>query len=114
MNPEERDALAQVVSNRIQHILGEKEDLENLLIVLGKPILDTKKLQYDAMKVVTRQTEGSKGYYLKAIPEDNQNNRDFELLIEDLKQHNGKLTKQGYFCWLFDDQKTAGMKPSKK
>jgi hypothetical protein len=73
-----------------------------------------KRLEYDLMKVVTQQTEGAKGYYLKASPEDNQNNRDFELLIEDLKQHDGKLTKQGYFCWLFSDKQTAGMKKSNR
>ena len=69
---------------------------------------------YDIMKIVTRQTEGKSGYYLKASAEDNQNNLDFEALIEDLKQHGNKLTKQGYFCWLFSDNKTVGMKPSKK
>ena len=67
----------------------------------------------DIMKLVTRQTEDKSGYYLKASAEDNQNNPDFEALIEDLKQHDNKLTKQGYFCWLFSDNKTVGMKPRK-
>jgi len=71
-------------------------------------------LQYDIMKIVTRQTEGPSGVYLKASEEDNRNNPDYEALLEDLKQHDGKLTRQGYFCWLFDDNTTAGMKLSKK
>ena len=69
---------------------------------------------YDIMKLVTRQTDGKSGYYLKASAADNQNNHNFEALIEDLKQHGSKLTKQGYFCWLFSDNKTVGMKPSRK
>ena len=68
---------------------------------------------YNILKIVTRQTEGKSGYYLKASAADNQNNPDFEALIEDLKQHDNKLTKQGYFCWLFSDNKTVGMKQSK-
>jgi hypothetical protein len=90
------------------------EVIDEFLSKIGKPITGKKELQYDIIKVVTRQTEGQKGYYLKASAEDNQNNRDFELLIEDLKQHDGKLTKQGYFAWLFSDNKNAGMKLSKK
>ena len=84
----------------------------NLLLVETEP----KQAQpnYDVMKLVTRQTEGKSGYYLKASAEDNQNNPDFEALIEDLKQHDNKLTKQGFFCWLFSDNKTVGMKQSKR
>jgi hypothetical protein len=70
--------------------------------------------QYDLMRVITRQTEGPNGIYLKVSVEDNQNNPDYEALLEDLKQHDGKLTKQSYFAWLFDDNRTVGMKPSKK
>jgi len=73
-----------------------------------------KQPEYDLIRVVTRQTEGPNGIYLKITKEDNKNNRDYELLIEDLKKHSGRLTKQGYFAWLFDDKKTAGMKLSKK
>ena len=69
---------------------------------------------YDVLKLVTRQTEGRSGYYLKASAADNQNNPDFDAVIEDLKQHDNALTKQGFFCWLFSDNKTVGMKPSKK
>ena len=72
-------------------------------------------LQYDLMKVVTRQTSGPNGVYLKAIEEDNQNNTNFELLLEDLKEHDNKLTKQGYFVWKFSgSNNTVGMKLSRK
>ena len=70
-------------------------------------------LQYDVMKTVTRQTAGKKGAYLKVTEEDNKDNKDYQRLVEDLKTRNQKLTTQGYFCWLFGDNKTVGMKQSK-
>jgi hypothetical protein len=72
--------------------------------------------QYDIMKVVTRQTEGRNGFYLKASAEDNKDNPDFLALVEDLKAHKGKLSRQGYFVWRFDktETETVGMKQSKK
>lgn len=69
---------------------------------------------YDLMKVVTHQAKGEKGHYLKVLPEANKENRDYELFIAHLKKSGGKLTKQGYFCWLFSDNVTAGMKLSNK
>ncbi len=70
--------------------------------------------QYDLMKVVTVQAEGPKGTYLKICPENNLNNPAYFALIEDLKQHKGSITRQGYFVFLFDNQKNAGIKPSKR
>ena len=92
---------AQMIADGFNKILEETEPQE-------------KQPEYDLMKVITQQTEGRNGYYLKASADDNQNNPDYLALVKDLKQHNGKLTRQGYFAWLFDDQKTCGMKLSKK
>ena len=72
------------------------------------------KPHYDIMKTVTRQTEGKNGAYLKVTEEDNKDNKNYHDLVEDLKTHNQKLTTQGYFCWLFGDNKTVGMKQSKR
>ena len=69
---------------------------------------------YDLMQVVTVQTEGPRGQYLKITHENNESNPVYFALVEDLKTHKGTITKQGYFVFLFEDQKTAGMKLSKK
>ena len=69
---------------------------------------------YDLMKTITRQVEGPNGAYLQVKAEDNKGNSDYDALIKDLTDHNGKLTRQGYFCWLFSDNKTVGMKISKR
>jgi hypothetical protein len=80
----------------------------NRLLELEEP-KETKK--YDLSKVKTEKTEGPSGFYQKATEQDSQ---DYRLLIEDLKQHDGKLTRDGMFIWLFSDGKAVGMKPSKK
>ena len=67
--------------------------------------------QYDISKVKTVQAEGPSGSYKKAISQDGD---DYKLLLKDLKAHDGKLVKDGLFCWCFDDGKTVGMKPSKR
>lgn len=87
-------------------------DVWNEILEKNEPKQEEPK--YDLMKIVTEQVEGPSGIYLKVTAKNNPGNPDYEALIEDLKQHNGKLTKQGYFVWLFDDKETAGMKLSKK
>ena len=117
MNLELRQALGEYFAAKVRGLLEEKEFAENVLNVLGKPILEeapkTEK-QYDLMKVVTVQAEGPRGQYLKITHENNESNPAYFALVEDLKQHKGSITRQGYFVFLFDDQKTAGMKLSNK
>jgi hypothetical protein len=69
------------------------------------------KPQYDLPKIKTERTEGPSGFYEKATEQDSQ---DYRKLLEDLKAHDGKLTRDGFWIWLFSDEKTVGMKPSKK
>ena len=95
---------------------------EGKLLEESKKVVDADKLdkpteaqpQYDIIKTVTRQAEGPNGAYLQVKAEDNKGNSDYDALIKDLKDNNGKLTRQGYFCWLFSDNKTVGMKISKR
>ena len=68
-------------------------------------------LMYDLSKIKTEKTEGPSGFYQKVTEQDSE---DYRLLIDDLKRHDGKLTRDGQWIWLFDDGKTIGMKPSKK
>jgi len=72
---------------------------------------EAQKLTYDISKIKTVQAEGPSGPYKKA---NNQDGNDYKLLIEDLKAHDGKITRDGFWIWLFNDGKTAGLKPSKR
>ena len=77
---------------------------------------ETEQLSYSISKINTEPAEGPNGPYKKATADKNQNNSDFEALFKDLEEHNGKLTKDGLFCWLFGQasQKTLGIKPSRR
>jgi len=70
---------------------------------------------WDPAKIKWEETQGPSGPYQRATIEDNKNNRDFELLLEDLEKHKGRLTKDGYFYWLFERSKipTVGRKKRK-
>jgi len=53
------------------------------------------------------EQEGTKGPYEKA---EFQDTTDFKAMLEDLKKHDGKVTRAGLFYWLFTDEKTVGRK----
>jgi len=55
-----------------------------------------------------QQTEGPSGPYERATAEDNKGISDFEVLMADLNAHNGKLTRNGFFYWLFSNGDAVG------
>jgi len=57
-----------------------------------------------------QQAQGPSGPYERADPKENVGNPDFEALIADLDQHNGKLTKQNWFYWKFTNGDFVGRK----
>ena len=77
----------------------------------------SEKPKWDPAKIKWVQVTGASGPYERypaegAKPEATE---DYKNLLEDLKSHNGKLTRDGYFYWLFSgDQATVGRKPRKE
>jgi hypothetical protein len=57
--------------------------------------------------ILWNPAEGPSGPYERACMPDNGN---FQLLIRDLQAHGGKLTREGWFYWLFGDGRTVGRK----
>lgn len=57
------------------------------------------------------KAEGTRGPYERA---DKQDSRDFRLMLKDLDEHGGRMTKGGYFYWRFDQSETVGRKPRKR
>jgi len=70
---------------------------------------ETEKSSWDPSKIKWTNADGSKGPYEKA---EQQNGEDFKAMLEDLKQHSGKLTRDNMFYWIFhrSDQTTVGRK----
>jgi hypothetical protein len=61
------------------------------------------------------QAQGTKGPY-ERYPAENEkaeSTEDYRNILEDLKTHNGKMTKNGYFYWVFTDGATVGRKKRK-
>jgi hypothetical protein len=71
---------------------------------------DEEKPSWDPSKIKWANEEGTKGLYEKAA---SQSTEDFKSLLADLKAHNGKLTRDGLFYWVFTDQATVGRKKLK-
>ena len=59
----------------------------------------------DAIKWV--EAEGFRGKYERS---EDVNSLDFKALVKDLAAHNGKLSRNGFFYWLFKNGATVGRK----
>lgn len=67
--------------------------------------------KWDPDKIEWKAAEGTKGPYEKADP---QATPDFKAMLQDLKDHDGKMNRKGYFYWVFTDKATVGRKKRKK
>jgi len=68
--------------------------------VFGTEDLDLEALKWDDAK-------GSKGPYQRST---DTANPVFKALLAELAQHEGRMTKNGYFLWAFDDKTAIGRK----
>lgn len=53
------------------------------------------------------QAQGSSGPYERS---EDVNNSEFKAMLKDLAAHNGRLTRDGFFYWVFKNGATAGRK----
>ena len=79
------------------------EAIDAHLNFIGKAML----CEWDPTNIKWIQTEGPRGLYEKTHSQDNE---DFKAMLQDLKAHSGKLTRENHFYWLFHDQTTIGRK----
>jgi len=71
---------------------------------------------YDPEKIGWKTATGAKGEF-QAYPERNiepEKTPDYISLLGDIKQHSGKLYKNGQFYWVFPNKITIGRKPITK
>jgi len=59
----------------------------------------------DAIK--WEKAEGLKGEFEKS---EDVNNPEFKAMLKDLAEHNGKLTRDSYFYWVYRNGSTVGRK----
>jgi len=65
---------------------------------------------WDPSKIKWEGAQGSSGPYERS---EDINNLDFKQLLKDLADHQGKLTRDGYFYWVFQNGVTVGRKKRK-
>jgi len=115
MNTEQVNAIGQYAANRIQHILQEKADLENILNIFGKEILEPKSAtktekpsleEIGSLRYVDKTSD--KGAYKTASLTDNPNNPAFLKLQKYLKDHNNFAILHGYKIWNFQNSDLIG------
>lgn len=67
-----------------------------------------KELPWAVDKIAWQEATGSRGPYFRANP---QSTVDFQNMLQDIKNHGGKLNRNGFFFWVFtSDQATVGRK----
>ena len=62
---------------------------------------------YDMNKIKWEPKTGQKGPFEKT---DDYNSLDYKALLRDLQSHTGKMRKNGYFLWIFQNGATIGKK----
>lgn len=63
--------------------------------------------KWDPNKIKWDHTEGPKGEYERS---EEINSPDFKLMLKDLAQHEGKMERDGWFYWTFQNGVTVGRK----
>ena len=66
---------------------------------------------WDASKIKWEQAQGASGPYERS---EDVNNPQFKLMLKDLAAHNGKMTRNGYFYWVFRSGSVVGRKKQGK
>jgi len=68
---------------------------------------EVKELPWAVDKIAWHEAQGSKGPYFRADP---QATLDFKNMLQDIKNHGCKLTRDNEFFWVFTDMATVGRK----
>lgn len=85
--------------------------IEAATVSLRQKLKELGPSKWDPKKIKWTEAEGTKGPYEKADP---QATPDFKNMLSDLKSHNGKLMREGYFYWVFRDAATVGRKKKQR
>lgn len=67
----------------------------------------TEPTTYDTSKIKWEPKTGAKGPFEKT---DDYNSLDYKALLRELQSHKGKMRKNGYFIWIFQNGSTIGRK----
>ena len=77
--------------------------------LVGEPKANTseEKFSWNPEAIKWEKAQGSKGMFEKS---EDLNNPEFKAMLKDLAQHNGKLTRDSYFYWVYKNGSVVGRK----
>lgn len=75
--------------------------------IAGVPEATEQSYAWDPAAIRWEKAQGSKGEFEKST---DVNNNSYKALVQDLKAHGGKLSRDGYFYWLFTSGSVVGRK----
>ncbi|MGC9346192.1 MAG: hypothetical protein ACP5ER_05330 [Candidatus Bathyarchaeales archaeon] len=62
---------------------------------------------WEPSKIRWMQAEGASGFYERS---EDVNNPEFKAMLKDLAAHGGRMTRNGFFYWVFKNGSTVGRK----
>jgi hypothetical protein len=72
-----------------------------------KDVEPERKWNWNPQTIEWVEAEGSKGPFEKS---EDFNNLEFKRMLKDLNEHNGKLSRNGFFYWVYQNGSTVGRK----
>lgn len=103
-----RDVVYEILDVDVWDVLFELVNAQEAGITAFKERLKrTKTEQWDPSKIKWVQAEGNKGPYERS---EDINNLGFKEMLKDIQAHGGKMIRDGYFLWIFQNGTTVGRK----
>jgi hypothetical protein len=98
--------------------MTEKEDVASIAlleflnaveagIASARQIIKEAKVGWDPERIKWEQAEGQSGPYERSEDTDNP---EFKAMLKDLQAHSGRLTREGWFYWVFQNGAMVGRK----
>jgi hypothetical protein len=102
--------LEEDLANFIEDFLDMLNGMEASIVKMKQQIVKlvgVAKFQWNPDKIKWEKAEGQKGEFERS---EDVNNPEFKAMLKDLAQHNGRLSREGFFYWVYKNGSTVGRK----
>lgn len=103
------EAWESLVKSLLDYLNAEEEAIKQLKGEIAKLVGVVEKWNPDAIK--WEKAQGARGEFEKS---EDVNNPEFKKMLKDLAEHGGRLTRDGWFYWIYRNGSTVGRKPKSK
>jgi len=106
-----RDVIYEILDTEVWDVILELVSGQESGITAFRQRLRRIKVGWDPSKITWTEAQGSSGHYERS---EDINNPEFKAMLKDLAAHNDKMTREGYFFWVFKNGTTVGRKKRNK